>query len=121
MKIGQIVYGQGNLILNNGRKSINLLVKNISNRPIQISSHYHFYEINKEMMFNRDESFGMRLDIPSGEAIRFEPGEEKSVQLVEFSGQKRIMSFNGLTNGQPTETNLRKARIKAEEKGYKGV
>ncbi len=121
MKIGQIIFGKENLILNKGKKSIALLVKNTSNRPIQISSHYHFYEVNRELSFDRDKSFGMRLDVPSGEAVRFEPGEEKIVNLVEFSGQKRIMSFNGLTNGQATERNLCQARKKAQEKGYKGV
>ena len=121
MKVGQIIFGKGNLILNKGRKSMKLSVKNTSNRPIQISSHYHFYEINKEMMFDREKSFGMRLDIPSGEAIRFEPGEEKVVPLVEFSGQKRIMGFNGLSNGQASERNLMQARKVAQEKGYKGA
>jgi len=121
LKIGEIIFGQGNLILNKGRKSVELSVKNTSKRPIQISSHYHFFEINKELMFDRGKSFGMRLDIPSGEAIRFELGEEKVVHLVEFSGQKRIMGFNGLSNGQATERNLKQARKIAQEKGYKGV
>lgn len=121
LKIGEIVFAEKKVILNEGRDTVELKVKNTSDRTIQITSHYPFFEVNKKLLFDRSKSFGMRLDIPSGEGVRFEPGEEKVVRLVEFSGRKRIMGFNGLTNGQATENELWQAKKRAQEKGYKGV
>lgn len=121
MKIGEIVFGEGKVILNEGRDTVELKVKNASDRTIQVTSHYPFFEVNRKLLFDRSKSFGMRLDIPSGEGVRFEPGEEKVVRLVEFSGRKRIMGFNGLTNGQATQSELCRAQKRAQEKGYKGV
>src|SRR5688572_22018220 len=76
-----------------------MIVVNTGDRPVQIGSHYHFFEANKQMEFNRNEAFGMRLDIAAGTAIRFEPGEEKEVGLVAFGGNQFIFGINNLTNG----------------------
>jgi urease beta subunit len=74
-------------------------VVNKGDRPVQIGSHYHFFEVNQEMHFDRKKAFGMRLNIPSGTAVRFEPGEEKTVELVELGGLKRAVGFQNLVNG----------------------
>lgn len=89
----------GTIELNAGRKQAELLVINTGDRPIQIGSHFHFFEVNRQLVFTREEAFGMRLDIPAGTAVRFEPGEEKPVQLTELGGLKRSYGLNGLTNG----------------------
>lgn len=89
----------GELELNAGRQSSRLLVANIGDRPIQVGSHFHFFEVNRALRFDRDAAFGMRLDIPAGTAVRFEPGEEKPVQLVELGGSKRSYGLNALSSG----------------------
>lgn len=86
--------------LNTGRKSIELLVTNDGDRPVQVGSHYHFFEVNGALRFDRELAKGMRLDIPSGTAVRFEPGEEKPVRLVAVGGSRHIYGFRGLTMGE---------------------
>jgi len=87
---------QGFIVANEGRKTHRLLVRNTGDRPIQVGSHYHFFETNRALAFDRAAAFGLRLNIPAGTAVRFEPGEEKEVELTEFGGRKRIRGFNGL-------------------------
>ncbi|HEY0827035.1 MAG TPA: urease subunit beta [Bacilli bacterium] len=89
----------GFIEINKDRKSIEVFVQNHGDRPIQVGSHFHFFEVNKALRFPRVEAFGMRLDIPSGTAVRFEPGEEKPVQLVEMGGLRVVHGLNGLTKG----------------------
>ncbi len=89
----------GFIEMNSGRKSIEIFVQNHGDRPIQVGSHFHFFEVNRSLRFSRVEAYGMRLDIPSGTAVRFEPGEEKPVQLVEIGGLKVVHGLNGLTKG----------------------
>lgn len=96
---GEYRVKSGFIEINSNRKSIEILVQNHGDRPIQVGSHFHFFEVNKALRFPRVEAFGMRLDIPSGTAVRFEPGEEKSVQLVELGGLKVVHGLNGLTRG----------------------
>jgi urease subunit beta len=84
---------------NAGRKTVNVMVRNTGDRPIQVGSHFHFFETNRELSFGRAAAFGMRLNVPSGTAIRFEPGEEKQVELTEFAGARVIHGFNGLVGG----------------------
>ena len=86
--------------LNVGRKRLTLLVTNDGDRPVQVGSHFHFYEVNRALRFDREQSLGMRLDFPSGTAVRFEPGEQKPVQLVAVGGSRHIYGFNGLTMGE---------------------
>lgn len=87
---------------NTGRNTVIITVVNTGDRPVQIGSHFHFFEVNRKLKFSREKAFGMRLNIPAGTAVRFEPGEEKEVQLVEFGGKKRVVGFNNLVNGEVT-------------------
>ena len=86
--------------LNTGRRTITLVVKNTSDRPVQVGSHYHFAETNAALGFERDAARGMRLNIASGTAVRFEPGQQRTVELVDFAGERRIYGFRGLINGR---------------------
>src|SRR4029077_20083438 len=85
--------------INAGRRTVRLSVRNTGDRPIQIGSHFHFYEVNPALEFDRPAARGMRLDVPSGQSVRFEAGDERDVDLVEFGGSKRIIGFSGLTDG----------------------
>lgn len=98
MKPGEILVGEGEIELNAGRPTVRIRVANTGDRPIQIGSHYHFYEVNDALDFNREQAKGMRLDIPAGTAVRFEPGDSREVQLVPFAGSRQIYGFNGRIN-----------------------
>ncbi len=101
MKPGEIITKQNNnIILNEDRNSITLKVSNTGDRPIQVGSHYHFAETNEYLEFDRKKSNGMRLDIPSGTAVRFEPGQSKDVELIPITGNRRIFGFNKKVMGQ---------------------
>ena len=95
---GELIPEDGFIELNKGRKITTLNVANTSDRPIQIGSHYHFFESNKGLEFDRQQSLGKRLDIPAGTAIRFEPGDQREVNLVPYAGDRKIFGFNGLIN-----------------------
>ena len=97
---GEMIVSAGEIELNADRPTVRMLVGNRGDRPIQIGSHYHFYEANEALEFNREQAKGMRLDIPAGTAVRFEPGDEKEVQLVPFVGTRQVYGFNGKVNGQ---------------------
>lgn len=96
---GEYLLGEGNIELNAQRRTGRVLVRNTGDRPIQVGSHYHFFEVNRALDFDRNSAYGMRLDIPAGTAIRFEPGEGKEVPLVAFAGARRVYGHNGLVNG----------------------
>lgn len=96
---GAIIFGDGNVIINSGRKAVTLKVINTGDRPIQVGSHYHFIETNRSLLFDRRKAHGMRLNIPAGTAIRFEPGESKSVVLVSIGGKQVIKGGNGIVDG----------------------
>ncbi|MBW3096228.1 urease subunit beta [Pseudohoeflea coraliihabitans] len=96
---GEILTAEGDLILNDGAESITLLVANTGDRPIQVGSHYHFAETNPGLSFDRERAYAMRLDIAAGTAVRFEPGQQREVRLVPFSGHRRIVGFRGETMG----------------------
>jgi urease subunit beta len=119
MKPGEYLYAAGEITLNKNRKTKQLRVKNTDSRPIQVGSHFHFFEANKALTFDRKKSFGMRLDIPSGAAVRFEPGEEKEVKLVSLGGKKSVYGLNALTNGSvSSEKIFKKALLKMKTKGF---
>jgi urease subunit beta len=101
---GEIISADGAIKLNVGRPCVTVQVANIGDRPIQVGSHYHFYETNVALTFNREVAYGMRLDIPAGTAIRFEPGDERAVTLIPYGGLRQIFGFNGLVNGPLKET-----------------
>ncbi|MFO1318066.1 MAG: urease subunit beta [Burkholderiales bacterium] len=119
---GEILPGEGDIELNAGRRKATLRAKNTGDRPIQIGSHYHFFEANRALDFDRAASFGMHLDVPAGTAVRFEPGEEKEVTLVAFGGTGEVHGLNGLTNGA-TRSGIAKEQAlqRARSRGYKGA
>ncbi len=101
MKPGEIITKQNSdICLNDDRNSIILKVGNSGDRPIQVGSHYHFFETNENLKFDREKSKGMRLDIPSGTAVRFEPGQSKDVELIPITGNRKIFGFNKKVMGQ---------------------
>jgi urease subunit beta len=106
---GEYILRKEDIIANDGRNMTKVVVVNTGDRPVQIGSHFHFFEVNKQMEFDREKSFGMRLNIAAGTAVRFEPGEEKEVELVEFGGNKKIFGFNDLVNGPVKEKHKKKA------------
>lgn len=95
---GEIITRGGSIELNQGKETITITVANTGDRPIQVGSHFHFYEVNTALQFERTLTKGMRLDIPAGTAVRFEPGDYKDVTLVPFAGSRQIYGFNGLIN-----------------------
>jgi urease subunit beta len=99
MHPGEIIVSEEDLELNAGRRVARVIVRNTGDRPVQVGSHYHFAEVNRALDFDRRAAYGMRLDIAAGTAVRFEPGEEKEVQLVEFSGRRAVYGHNGQVNG----------------------
>ncbi|MCK5242898.1 urease subunit beta [bacterium] len=120
MKPGEFIPAKKELILNEGRRTDKVLVKNSGQRPVQIGSHIHFFEVNKVLIFKRRTAFGMRLDIPSGSAVRFEPGEEKEVNLVELGGTKDVYGLNNLTNGHTSSPYcFQDSAEKAKVNGFK--
>lgn len=96
---GEILTADGEIILNEGRETIDLVVANTGDRPVQIGSHYHFAEVNPALDFDRDSARGFRLDIPAGTAVRFEPGQSREVKLVVYAGKRRVFGFNSAVNG----------------------
>ena len=95
---GELIPEDGFIELNKGREITTLKIANVSDRPIQIGSHYHFYESNTGLKFDRQQTLGKRLDIPAGTAIRFEPGDQREVNLVPYTGNRKVFGFNGLIN-----------------------
>ncbi len=96
---GEVITKDGEITLNAGRAAITLEVANTGDRPVQVGSHYHFFETNEALRFDRAAARGRRLDIPAGTAVRFEPGQTREVQLVPFAGARRVFGFNGLVMG----------------------
>ena len=99
MKPGEVITAEGTLILNEGRETKTIKVANTGDRPIQVGSHYHFYETNPGLEFDRETAKGFRLNIPAGTAVRFEPGQSREVNLVAYAGKGEIYGFNGRING----------------------
>jgi urease subunit gamma/beta len=119
---GEIFAEDGDIELNAGRRKMTLNVVNTGDRPVQVGSHYHFFETNKALDFDREKSFGMHLDIPAGTAVRFTPGESKEVSLTEFGGTGELLGLNNLTDGNwRSETVKAEALARARQRGFKGV
>ena len=96
---GELLIDAGDHDLNPGRRTLTVVVKNTADRPIQVGSHYHFAETNGALKFDRDAARGMRLNIASGTAVRFEPGQQRTVELVDYSGERKVYGFRGLVQG----------------------
>ena len=96
---GEYVIQKGELVLNEGRKKVTLSVANLGDRPVQVGSHYHFYETNSALEFGREAARGFRLNIPAGTAVRFEPGQTREVELVAYAGSRKVYGFNAKVMG----------------------
>ncbi len=96
---GEYLIDAGDHVLNPGRRTVSMVVQNTADRPIQVGSHYHFAETNAALGFDRDAARGMRLNIASGMAVRFEPGQQRTVELVDFAGERKVYGFRGLVQG----------------------
>ena len=96
---GEYIVDDGDIELNAGRKTLKIVVSNSGDRPIQVGSHYHFYETNNALLFQRNLTRGYRLNIPAGTAVRFEPGQQREIELVEYAGEKKIIGFQGKIMG----------------------
>jgi urease subunit beta len=96
---GELLVDKGEIELNVGRGSTSITVANSGDRPVQVGSHYHFFEVNEALQFDRKQAYGYRLDIAAGTAVRFEPGQERSVQLVALAGDRKVYGFNGKVMG----------------------
>ena len=119
---GEYILAKGDIDCNVGRNTLKITVVNTGDRPVQVGSHFHFFEVNKQMEFNRSKAFGMRLNIAAGTAVRFEPGEEKEVELVAFGGTKTIQGFNNLVNGSVgSETLISSALEKLTALNFKNI
>jgi urease subunit gamma/beta len=119
---GRIEAREGRIELNAGRRTIKLTAVNTGDRPIQIGSHFHFFEVNKALEFDRAAAFNMRLDIPAGTAVRFEPGASKEVSLVEFGGRGELTGLNNLTNGMADDPRVREAALaRAKARDFRTV
>ena len=105
---GEYLLGEGDVVGNAGRRTVELEVANRADRPIQVGSHFHFFEANRALAFDRASAFGMRLNIPAGTAVRFEPGDTKRVTLVEFGGARHVYGLNALTEGGDRAAALRR-------------
>ncbi len=109
---GEYFIKEGDIMLNEGRETMTLEVVNSGDRPIQVGSHIHFFEVNRALLFDRELAFGMRLNIPAGTAVRFEAGEAKSVKLISLGGDRRVIGVNNLTNSSTFTSADREAAMK---------
>lgn len=99
MRPGEFILKDDDIICNEGKELFLITVKNLGDRPVQVGSHFHFYEVNEALQFDREKAYGKRLNIPAGAAVRFEPGDEKEIQLIHFAGERRIYGFNNKVDG----------------------
>ena len=113
---GEYILASEPIECNVGRQTIKIAVVNTGDRPVQIGSHFHFFEVNRQMEFDRENAFGMRLNIAAGTAVRFEPGEEKEIELVAFGGVKKIFGFNNLVDGDTASKKDKESAMKKIKK-----
>lgn len=118
----RIILNDDPVEINAGRRKVTLTVRNTGDRPIQVGSHFHFFEANRYLDFDRNKAYGMHLDVPAGTAVRLEPGDSKEVTLTEYAGARRIHGFNNLTNGGVDCVDTRtRALHRAVKYGFKGA
>ena len=115
---GEIITAEGPILANAGRRTHTLRTRNTSVWPVHVGSHFHVFEANRRLRFDRAAAFGMRLDIPAGATVRWEPGEEQEVRLVEFAGARRVHGFNGLVDGPLTPEAKAAALARMKERGF---
>jgi len=115
---GEYFLAEDDIVANDGRATLEMTVVNTGDRPIQVGSHFHFFEVNKALRFDRAKAFGMRLNLPAGNAIRFEPGDDRVVELVALGGKRIVHGLNGLTDGATDDTRRANAAALAEARGF---
>ncbi len=116
---GEVILGEGDIVAFKGRQTVEMIVANIGDRPIQVGSHCHFFEANRALRFDREKAYGYRLQVPAGTAVRFEPGEDKRVTLVSVGGNRVAYGINGLVNGRLDDPTVKaKAMTAAREQGF---
>lgn len=116
------LYGEGSVEINAGRRKAKVTVSNTGDRAVQVGSHYHFFEVNRALDFDRNAAYGMHLDLPAGTGVRFEPGDTREVELTAYSGHGRLIGFSSLTNGGLGSTDTRvRAMNRAVELGFLGA
>lgn len=116
---GEVILGEGDIIALHGRQTVELTVSNTGDRPIQVGSHCHFFEANRALKFDRERSYGFRLQVPAGTAVRFEPGEAKRVTLVAFGGNRVAYGINGLVNGKLDDATVKQQALEnARQQGF---
>ncbi len=120
MKPGEYIISDEKIIANSDKQTITIQVANTGDRPVQVGSHAHFFEVNKALSLPREQSYGFHLNIPAGTSVRFEPGDSRSVELVEYGGKKVVFGFSGLVNG-PLDEKKPEALQKAKEQGFKEI
>ncbi|MEN2489665.1 urease subunit beta [Flavobacterium sp. B11] len=118
---GEIILKDSPIICNDSRETLTIKVTNTGDRPIQVGSHFHFFEVNRMMSFDREKAFGMRLNIIASTAVRFEPGEEKEVELTQFGGNQRLFGHNNLVDGDLSPHNKAVALERLKEAEFKNV
>ena len=119
-EIGKLDLRPEEVEINAGRLTVELTVENTGDRPVQVGSHFHFFEVNAALVFDRPRAFGLHLDIPSGTAARFEPGEDKKVTLTEYAGRQAVYGFNNLTNGSVRSEAVKAAAVlRARAEGFR--
>jgi urease beta subunit len=116
---GEIILGEGDIVAFTGRQTVEMIVANTGDRPIQVGSHCHFFEANRALRFDRERAYGFRLQVPAGTAVRFEPGEDKRVALVSIGGNRVAYGINGLTHGRLDDPHVKQqALAKAKDLGF---
>jgi urease subunit beta len=119
---GEYILSANPITCNGNKKTITITVNNTGDRPCQIGSHTHFFEVNKALDFPREKAYGFRLNIPAGTSVRFEPGDSKEVELCELGGKRIVYGFNSLTMGGLKSSNIKNASLqKARQSGFKGA
>ena len=120
MKPGEYIISEGDITANSGKSTISIQVTNTGDRPVQVGSHTHFFEVNKALSFPREKAYGFHLNIPAGTSIRFEPGDSRQVEITEYGGKKIVFGFSGLVNG-PLAEKKSQALSLAKELGFKEI
>ncbi len=120
MRPGEYMISDGEILANVGRNTVTLRVSNTGDRPVQVGSHTHFFEANKALSFAREKAYGFHLNIPAGTSVRFEPGDSREVDLVEYGGKRIVFGFSGMVNGDLDEKRT-EALQRARERGFREV
>jgi urease beta subunit len=115
---GEIQYAQGDIEVNEGLDTVTLLVTNTGDRPVQVGSHYHFFEVNPALRFEREKAYGRRLDTPAGTSVRFEPGQRQTVRLIPFRGERILYGFRGWVEGKLDDPGVRETAMKRMRENY---